>query len=1184
MRILKSLLAVLTARWFWTLIGSLLLAGLIWFFGDLLALGELRPFESDTAKLVGILVVAVLWGLSNLFSQLRARRRNAGLVAELAAPATRPDPADAELAELARRFSGALDQLKQRRLGTKGNRRWLYQLPWYAMIGPPGSGKTTALVQSGLRFPLAQARELRGVAGTRYCDWFFTDEAVLIDTAGRYTSQDSDRDGDAKAWRGFLELLRKRRPRQPLNGILVALAVTDLIEGQRGRGGIDHAAAVRARLTEIDSVLGMRLPVYLLLTKADLIAGFGEFFGQLGERERAQVWGVTLPYATSGGPDTAALEQEFGGLVERLDRMTPGRLAGERDLERRALVMGFSAQVQALVPDLLRFVEAAFGSSSFEAQPALRGVYLTSGTQAGTPVDRLAAAIGRSLGLPQEAPQPQASDRSFFLTRLLRDVVFAEASLAGQDLGGQRSSRILRAAAMAGMAALLVAAVAAWTLGFVANRDRQFAQERALTEWIAQAEPIAKHRLAAPDAALAPVLPALDQVAQLQIAAAQPLPWYQRLGLSQQGLLEAQAGVAYRKALRDILLPRLVLRLERQMAVRIDEPDYLLEALKVYLMLGGRAPADGDLVAGWFALDLQHNDPALADPMAPHLAALANELPGIEARPTLDAGLLARAQTTIAKIPLAKRAWEALLASDAVHDLPPWTITEHAGPNASATLVRRSGRPLGAPVSGIFTHAGFYEVFLPILPETAQAALAENWVLGSTQAPEPSPAQVARLQDDLVKLYEDDAIEAWEGVLRDVTLAPMGSLDQAVDATKALSGPNSPLKLLAQSIVAETSLAQPPAADPADAAADPAKMAQSAGKALGKLGSKLGKLSKLLGTQAEAAPAGSDGPPPGAAVEAHFQYLRDLVQGVDGAPPKLDEALAALGNLNEKLNQAALSPNPGEAFARMGPTGAAQLAKAAGGLPEPLNQMLAGVAQKAVAISAGGIRQQVNDVWQTDVTPFCAQALSNRFPFAPASGNDAALDDVQRLFASGGLIDGFVNDHLAQLVDTSRRPWRPNPGSGLAAGSLAQLERARRIGRSLFPAGTFQARFTLTPLDLDNDSASVTLDLDGQKLSYAHGPSQPKNFTWPGPAGTGIVRISFAPLGGGAPVIDSVEGPWSLFRLLQRSQMTSGGQPDLFEVTLAAAGHSARFKLKAGSVDNPFDLSLLGGFACPNSL
>ena len=339
-------------------------------------------------------------------------------------------------------------------------------------------------------------------------------------------------------------------------------------------------------------------------------------------------------------------------------------------------------------------------------------------------------------------------------------------------------------------------------------------------------------------------------------------------------------------------------------------------------MLGGQAPVDGDLIAAWFALDLQNSEPALAEPMAPHLAALATDLPGIEARPTLDSRLLSSAQTTIAKIPLAKRAWEALLASDAVRELPPWTITDHAGPNAAATLVRRSGRPLGAPVPGIFTHAGFYEVFLPILPETAQAALAENWVLGQTQRPEPSPAQAARLQADLIQLYEDDAIAAWEGVLRDVTLAPMGSLDEAVEATKALSGPNSPLKLLTQSIVAETSLAQPPAAEATDAghADRPGQDGTVGRQGAWQAGQELGKLTKLLGNRTEAAPTENDGPPPGSAVEAHFQYLRQLVEGVDGAPPALDEAIVALGWLNAKLSEAALSPNPGEAFARMGPT------------------------------------------------------------------------------------------------------------------------------------------------------------------------------------------------------------------------------------------------------------------------
>ena len=63
------------------------------------------------------------------------------------------------------------------------------------IIGPPGSGKTTALINSGLKFPLARGatpEAVAGVGGTRYCDWWFTEDAVLIDTAGRYTTQDSD--------------------------------------------------------------------------------------------------------------------------------------------------------------------------------------------------------------------------------------------------------------------------------------------------------------------------------------------------------------------------------------------------------------------------------------------------------------------------------------------------------------------------------------------------------------------------------------------------------------------------------------------------------------------------------------------------------------------------------------------------------------------------------------------------------------------------------------------------------------------------------------------------------------------------------------------------------------------------------------------------------------------------------
>ena len=151
---------------------------------------------------------------------------------------------DPETQVLSERFSEAVAALRKMRATASGGKSgwrdfislsskdFLYELPWYVFIGGPGSGKTTALINSGLRFPLAEktgAGSIQGIGGTRNCDWWFTDEAVLIDTAGRYTTQDSHQESDKNAWQGFLGLLKKTRPRRPLNGIFLTVSVPDLL-------------------------------------------------------------------------------------------------------------------------------------------------------------------------------------------------------------------------------------------------------------------------------------------------------------------------------------------------------------------------------------------------------------------------------------------------------------------------------------------------------------------------------------------------------------------------------------------------------------------------------------------------------------------------------------------------------------------------------------------------------------------------------------------------------------------------------------------------------------------------------------------------------------------------------------------------------------------------------------------
>src|SRR5262249_40362982 len=146
------------------------------------------------------------------------RRANAALATALVTPEARVDPSAGEVAQLRQRFEDAVGLLRKRSLGSEkpslsarirslASQQYLYDLPWYVFIGAPGAGKTTALVNSGLRFPLADRLgkdAVRGVGGTRDCDWWFTDEAVFLDTAGRYTTQQSNQDVDAGAWKGFL--------------------------------------------------------------------------------------------------------------------------------------------------------------------------------------------------------------------------------------------------------------------------------------------------------------------------------------------------------------------------------------------------------------------------------------------------------------------------------------------------------------------------------------------------------------------------------------------------------------------------------------------------------------------------------------------------------------------------------------------------------------------------------------------------------------------------------------------------------------------------------------------------------------------------------------------------------------------------------------------------------------------
>ena len=289
---LRRFFGFFVSRAFWVLVGVFALSLLIWYAGPLFAFAEHRPLESANVRwwlIVGLFALYVLWLIVSFW-----RRRHVnnllfdriGRIKEAVESQRRnPDVSD-EVLELQGRFSEAAKTLKSMRVQGKSHsgvwgRKFIYELPWYIIVGAPGSGKTTALVNSGLDFPLAGQfgkAALQGIGGTRNCDWWFTDQAVVIDTAGRYTTHDSNEDVDKTEWQGFLALLKKYRPRQPVNGVVLTLSTSDLLTFTDDEL-VAHFSALRERLNELQTAFSIELPVYLTVTKVDLLAGFNDFFG-----------------------------------------------------------------------------------------------------------------------------------------------------------------------------------------------------------------------------------------------------------------------------------------------------------------------------------------------------------------------------------------------------------------------------------------------------------------------------------------------------------------------------------------------------------------------------------------------------------------------------------------------------------------------------------------------------------------------------------------------------------------------------------------------------------------------------------------------------------------------------------------------------------------------------------------
>ncbi|WP_426166594.1 type VI secretion system membrane subunit TssM [Sandarakinorhabdus sp. DWP1-3-1] len=1140
--------ALLRNPWFWRVVGALLFGIIVWFVGPLIAIGGWRPFGwwpvTALFALLALLGVVGYW----LWARGRDKRRNAALMDALA-PTSRGDGD-----ELSAKLNEALTMLRSTKLGTRGT--YVYQLPWYAIIGPSGAGKTTALLNSGLGFPTAVAgeyRALRGQPKTPNCDWWFTDEAVLIDTAGRYVTQDDDATADAEGWKGFLALLKQHRPLQPLNGVIVAIPAPDFADARKMAS---HAENIRARLAEIGTSLGQALPIYVLVTKTDLLAGFREYFARATDAESDQVFGATAP---GEGADNAAVLQGFDKLVNSVAARVVDRMQNEAELPRRGQIAAFPAQLASLRAPLAELLSALGQKSRFDTPARVRGVYLASGTQTGNPVDRILLTVG----MPAMASTSAVGQgRSYFLKRFFSDLVFPEQGLASRNAAAEKKARQRYLVGVGGGVAALVIAIGVWGWGYVRN-TALIRGVYETTAAYAQAAGIARGGTASASEDLA-ALGVLGK-ATGDMAAASDFG----LGLGQGGRLGAELKAIYGRDLQRRLTPILAGLAEDRIAADSANPPLLYDDLKSYLVLGGRGPLLPQQVTGWVqpawtARGGGGDVAAEASELVRHTAALFD---GNFKPVAVDATRIDRAREVLRAQPPAVRVYGRLKSKAMEAGEPIWTARENAGPRPEIFFASSGAFAPGSGIPALFTRKGYDTIFLPMLASGPKLLEEEAWVVGDSGAATVVP-DMAGLKRDLEQLYFAEFLQRWRGYFAGMQPRPATSLADNVQRLRDGSGPLSPLPPLLK------------------AAAQASDMTPSKGAAkVGALGGAMG--GKLMGAVGMG-PGGNDARE---AVTAAFLPLRMFV-GIPpgGGPPApnapLDLMLSGMGQLADKLNIISVLPGGG------GETGSAaslevralisQLDQTANAMPEP-----AGVIAKAIAsdanVALGGARTaQMGAALDASFGSQCAEVVAKAFPVQPAAQAEISLPDFSRFFAPQGTLAKFVSQELAGYVDTSGPEWqaRPNAGEiGLTEANVRALQAASLVTRTFFASDPQAPRlvYQLEPVALAG-AKTVSLKIDGQVLKYDGKAAVPATFEWPGAGGA---AVEFGVEGSSVPAVRTWPGQWALFRLMKAAAVRAGATPSAGEGSLTEGGARFDFRVRTFVAGNPFVVDPFIKIACP---
>ncbi len=1085
-----------------------IIAVAIWYAGPHLTVQHYAPLANEERRYYLILLVILGWLLKFIIIDLDIPNpihyKNTELRKKCAA--------------LQNRFNGAMKFLAKTPVAKSVSKLKLSELPCYLLMGPRNAGKTTMLINSGIHYILQKqlhGRETYHPGTSENCDWWVTREACLIDVPGKYLSSSdavdilSDGRDDSALWMFFLRMMRKKRGKYAVNGIILALPAAEIIQHMENKNYDGFIRDLFQRIQDVQHMFARPITCQLVITKCDLLPGFTEFFAENSIEETTQALGVTLPPPRKGENVTDIFTARFNTLIKNLNQQLLWRLHQERNPIARPIIKDFPLQIERIKEFAVDFIKKL---SLIRLHVALRGVYLTSAIQPEPDAEDgiQIEPIETNAHVIQIFREPAATSRAYFIKQFFTQGINHE-NMAYSTLPVDRYK--IHTAYAASVASVVLAAI-------IFGKD--FQQGIMQTASIQQHFDEYQHRIAALQNPADQLISSIHLLNDLQPSAQVPasrfdLTWITNLYSRQS---QKKSVESYQLALRNILIPEIKNYFEEYLANPVNKnAEDIYAVLKSYLMMGEAKYFDAEQITS----TLQKIMPKT-----------------IKQKDSL--ALMQHLQTTftVNRTPIALDAKKITEARKYLFGLPPlnlsYVILKNIDNNSHASNIRIdngnvspvifANQHLLSKIPQMFTAKMFPQVLAKHTETAAREAYSGNWVLGYDFAIQS--VMNTGLLEQLRIRYVSQYIETWENALENMRL----SIPTDLAATDAMIGSivsnDSPFLHLLKIIHDNTNL-------------EPVLVASTKLQHINALVNKSEDSKKVLFTIF-------------ATMQSLHQYLQTILHA-------------------ENIKQAAYDAVSNRMLNRGAPDAITQLRMIAENCPPPIRQWLVKITDNSWNYLMQEAGQYLDISWNTHVIPYYRAEIAGRYPFNSASNNEVSFSKFTQFFGSQGVVTDFYNKYLQRFVDTSTADWHWKQIDGkpvpFSVETLRQIQYAMRIHDAFFPNGDnkLYVQFALQPYKFGKMIKAVKIHLNDEQFMDNREDGGSHLVTLEGNHKSSVSSIQLV-LASDKVLSRQYPGNWGWFKLLNQSFESVMTKRETL-LNLSMNEHPAKYILTAEG-RNPF--------------